>query len=147
MNDRPKSPVQTPQEWLRHAEENLGVAEREMRYDTPVYRTVCFLCQSAAEKFLKAYLIAHGWTLKKTHDVVELLELCSDYDDDFQGLLTDGSLLNEYMVEGRYPGDLAFEAIGHEDAVEALDSVRRIRTVIVGQLAGESDETNLAPGI
>lgn len=111
------------------------------------YRTVCFLCQSAAEKFLKAYLIARGWTLKKTHDIVELLELCSDYDDAFQGLLFDGSLLNEYMVEGRYPGDLAFEAIGHEDAREALESVHRIRAAVVGLMAGEPDETHLAPGV
>lgn len=32
MSGRPKLPVETPREWIRHASEDLGVAEREMRY-------------------------------------------------------------------------------------------------------------------
>ena len=62
MNDRPKRPVETSQEWLRYAEEDFGVAEREMLSEEPAYHTICFLCQSAAEKFLKGYLIAQGST-------------------------------------------------------------------------------------
>ena len=58
MNRPSKQPVETPGEWLRYAEGDLGVAEREMRYQVPVYHTICFLCQGAAEKFLKGYLIA-----------------------------------------------------------------------------------------
>lgn len=61
MNDLSKSPVETPREWVRYAEEDMGVAEREMQSKTPAYHTICFLCHSAAEKFLKGYLIAQGW--------------------------------------------------------------------------------------
>ena len=61
MNDLSKSPVETPREWVRYAEEDMGVAEREMQSKTLAYHTICFLCQSAAEKFLKGYLIAQGW--------------------------------------------------------------------------------------
>jgi len=39
-----------------------------------------FLCQAAAEKLLKGLLIAQGWSLERTHDVVALLELCAAYD-------------------------------------------------------------------
>jgi len=80
MSGQPRRPVETPREWLRYAQENLSVAQREMRAEAPAYHTICFLCQSAAEKFLKGYLIAQGWTLERTHDIVELFELCADYD-------------------------------------------------------------------
>ena len=70
MNEQPERPVETPGAWMRYAEGDLGVAAREMHYQTPSYHTIGFLCQSAAEKFLKGYLIAQGWALEKTHDIV-----------------------------------------------------------------------------
>lgn len=127
MNDQPKRPVETPREWLRYAEGDLSVAEREMQSQMPVYHTICFLCQTAAEKFLKGYLISQGWTLEKTHDIVELLELCADYDVELGTMIAEGAVLNEYIVAGRYPGDIAFEGIGKAEAEEALDAARRIR--------------------
>ena len=71
MSDLPDKPVETPKAWIRFAEGDLAVVEREMKGELPVYHTVCFLCQSAAEKFLKGYLISRGWKLQKTHDIVE----------------------------------------------------------------------------
>jgi HEPN domain-containing protein len=80
MNDQPKHLVETSREWLRYAEQDQRVAEQAMGDDLPAFHTICFLCQSAAKKFLKGYLIAPGWTLEKTHDIVALLGVCVDYD-------------------------------------------------------------------
>jgi HEPN domain-containing protein len=123
-------PVETPAEWLRFAEENLGVAQREMGHGSPAFRTVCFLCQSAAEKYLKGFLIAQGWTLEKIHDIVVLLGLCADYNQGFVPLLEGGAILNEYIVAGRYPGDLAMETINKPEAEEALAIVLQIRELV-----------------
>ena len=101
-----------------------------MRYREPAYHTICFLCQSTAEKFLKGYLIAQGWTLERTHDVVQLLGLCADYDTELGTMMAEGAILNEYIVAGRYPGDIAFEHIGRAQAQEALDATRRIRACV-----------------
>ena len=130
MSERPKRPVETSAEWLRFADENLLVAERELAYEEPAFHTVCFLCQSAAEKYLKGYLIAQGWSLEKTHDIVVLLGLCADYDESFVELLEDGAVLNEYIVAGRYPGDLAYETIGKAEAEEAVEIVRQIKALV-----------------
>jgi len=127
MSGQRERPVETPHEWLRYAEGDLGVAEHEMRYEMPAYHTICFLCQSAAEKFLKGYLIAQGWTLEKTHDIVELLEWCADYDEELGTMIAEGAILNEYVVAGRYPGDIAFESMGRTEAEEALNATRHIR--------------------
>ncbi|GAK61614.1 hypothetical protein U27_01515 [Candidatus Vecturithrix granuli] len=130
MTDNNKRPVETPAEWFRFADENWRVAERELTQDEPPARTICFLCQSAAEKYLKGYLIARGWTLEKTHDIIRLLELCQAHDSRFAALLPDGAVLNEYITAGRYLGDVSGETLERDDADEALRIVHSIRDMI-----------------
>lgn len=138
MSARDKKPVETPAAWLRLADENLAVAEREMASGRPAgYHTVCFLCQSAAEKYLKGYLIAQGWPLEKTHDLVLLLGHCADYEDRFAALREGGAILNEYVIAGRYPGDLAHEEIGETEADEAVAVARRIKEMVKSMIGGE----------
>lgn len=55
-----------------------------------------------------------------------LLTRCADYEEQFAALREGGAILNEYIVAGRYPGDVAYEDIGDEEAREALAVVRRI---------------------
>ena len=139
MSDRPEPqrPVETPREWLRYAEEDFSVAERERQSQRPAYHTICFLCQGAAEKFLKGYLIAQGWTLEKTHDVLALIELCADYDAHLGAMVAEGATLNEYIVAGRYPGDIAFEEIGEAETDEALEATQRIRARVKKLMQGQ----------
>ena len=139
MSEPPKRPVETPREWWRYAEEDLSVAEREMQAGSKAYRTICFLCQSAAEKFLKGYLIAQGWTLERTHDIVALLELATQFEVGWESMLTEGAVLNEYIVAGRYPGDVVLEEIGKPQAAEALDAVRHIRSHLRGIMTSKYD--------
>ena len=118
--------VATAREWFTYAEEDLGVATRELEYAQPAFHTVCFLCQTAAEKFLKGYLIAQGWRLQRTHDIVALLQMCTEYSPDWSTLVTEGAILNEYIITGRYPSDIVFERIGRSEPFEALHAVERI---------------------
>jgi len=46
----------------------------------------------------------------------------------------EGAVLNEYIVSGRYPGDLAFEGIGQPEVEEALQAVRRIHARVTALL-------------
>ncbi len=135
MTESGRRPVETPKEWLRFADENLRVAEHELAYEIPAYHTVCFLAQSAAEKFLKGYLIAQGWKLQRTHDIVALLGMCVDYDGAFADLMERGAVLNEYIVAGRYPGDLSFESIGRGEAEEAVSIAQLIKATVLEKLA------------
>lgn len=130
MTARHDGPMETAQQWLHYAEGDLSVAEHEMQRPSPVYHTVCFLCQSAAEKFLKGFLLSRGWSLERTHDLVELLGWCADYDTELAGMIAEGALLNEYIVAGRYPGDIATEQIGAAEAREALEAAQRIRAQV-----------------
>ncbi|MCS4194449.1 HEPN domain-containing protein [Salinibacter ruber] len=83
---------------------------------------------------MKGYLIAQGWELEKTHDLVAFLTRCADYEERFASLREGGAVLNEYIIAGRYPGDVAYEAIGEEEAEEAVAIVRRIAEAVQSEL-------------
>jgi len=102
-----------------------------MKEDFSPYHTICFLCQGSAEKYLKAFLIWQGWELKKTHDLSELLDFCCEYDESLEGLFPECEVLNEYITEGRYPGDLPFESIGKSDANKAIDAAKKIEEYVL----------------
>lgn len=127
MNESETRPIKTTRQWIQFALGELGVAGREMGYESPTYHTVCFLCQSAAEKLLKGFLIYQGWSLKKTHDIVALLAICSDYDPALAAMAEEGAILNEYITAGRYPEDIAYEQIGKKQANEAMKAAEKIR--------------------
>ena len=82
MSDPDRLPIELPREWLRYAEGDLRVAERE-------------------------------------------------WDD----LLPEGEVLNEYVIAGRYPGDLSVDDIGKTEVEEALQAVRRIRERVTALMA------------
>ena len=125
---------QLVKDWLKFARENLLFAKAGLTEDFSPFHTICFLCQGSAEKYLKAFLIWNGWELIKIHDLSKLVNICLDYDDSFETLFEAAELLNEYITEGRYPGDLAFENIDKENAREAIGAAEQIEKFVIEKL-------------
>ncbi len=110
-------------EWLKKAEEDFaGALHLQRRRTKPLADLVCFHCQQAAEKYLKALLILHEVTFPKTHDLVSLLELCVPFQPGIELLREPVELLNPYSVRFRYPG----EESSKEDAKQALKATKSI---------------------
>ena len=40
------------------------------------------------------------------------------------------NLLNEYIAEGRYPGDLPWEIVGKQEAEEAIEAAEKIENFV-----------------
>ena len=95
------------QQWLDKGNEELRSAEHlsSMHYPTPD-ETICYLCQQAAEKHLKAYIFLHDIEPEKTHDLRELLKKCEEHDASFSSLLSKLQFLNDFAVLPRYPNEL-----------------------------------------
>ena len=89
--------------WLQKANNDLASAARLLEIEPMILDTACFHCQQAVEKSLKGYLCYIGEEIIKTHDVDYLIQQCKMFDNDFGKIETDN--LNEYAVNGRYPGD------------------------------------------
>ncbi len=89
--------------------------------------TACFHCQQAAEKSLKAYLIANKVEFPFIHDLKRLLDVCSQLDSAFDAFTPDALRLTPYAVAIRY--DDAFWPY-LEEVQEALHSSRAIRRFV-----------------
>ncbi len=89
--------------WLRQAKDDLAAADSVASESDLAPRIACFLAHLAAEKALKAVLIAEGRPLRKTHD---LLDLARRLPTPTPRLSADDlDLLNVWVMEGRYPVD------------------------------------------
>ena len=139
--------IKLVKDWLRFARENLLFARSGMKEDYAPYHTICFLCQGSAEKYLKAFLIWNGWELKKIHDMEDLLAFCIDFEPEFENLKEKCGLLNEYITEARYPGDLPFESIGENDAREAIGAAEKIEEHVLKNINLPSDNEESVPEI
>ena len=110
------------QEWLRKADSDFANAELCIS-NAVALDTACFHCQQAAEKSLKAWLIAHDIQVEKIHELKELIALCAPIEPGFSELLPDANTLTPYAVERRY--DSRFWP-SLDEVQTALERARRI---------------------
>jgi HEPN domain-containing protein len=137
--------VKLVKDWLKFAKENLLLAKTAIKEDYSPYHTICFLCQSSTEKYLKAFLIWNDWELKKIHDLLDLLAFCVNFEPEFEKLKNECASLNEYITAGRYPGDLPFENIGKSDAEESIKSTEKVEKLVLEKIGFlyENDKNNM----
>ena len=110
-------------EWVRYAEEDWQVA-RDLAVKTPPRRNaVCFHCQQAGEKFLKALLQELGAAVPRTHDMEDLLDLLLPHDATLAPLRRRAANLTKYAVEYRHPSMRATT----RQMQSALKSAERVR--------------------
>ena len=106
----------SPAEWLRHAFSDLELAGIPLPPKV-LPETLCFHAQQAAEKALKAVLVAHGVSVPRTHNLRTLVDLLPP--DLVPPLDVQEAVgLTDYAVASRYPG--AIEAVEEEDRQEAV---------------------------
>jgi HEPN domain-containing protein len=81
------------QEWLNKAEEDFGFAASVIK-ESPYYAQICFHFHQAAEKYLKAYIIAYDLEFEKIHDLPVLLKTCVQQDPSLQEIHEESKFLN-----------------------------------------------------
>jgi HEPN domain-containing protein len=111
-------------QWLAKAENDLLNADNNLKSEIVPYDTVCFHCQQAAEKLLKAYLVARGVRPPFTHDLLLLLEEVLPHRADAEMLRDDLALLMPYAVGVRYPDEMFMPS--QEDACEARQAAQHV---------------------
>jgi HEPN domain-containing protein len=120
----------TPEDWLRRARSNLAHARQE-KPDEVLYEDLCFDAQQAAEKAIKALLVARRVPFRFVHDIGELLRMATDGGIVVPDRVRDAVELTEYAVEARYPGP--FEAVTE---AEWRHAVRLAEAVVAWAVAG-----------
>ena len=64
--------LEIARQWLAKAGSDLLNADNNLNSDEVPYDTVCFHCQQAGEKLLKAYLIGIGQEFPYSHDLFRI---------------------------------------------------------------------------
>ena len=93
--------------WQELARADLAMADLALadpHSTAAMYGLVCFHAQQAAEKSLKAALIAADRPAPRTHSLVLLLDTCAGPTAAPDETLRAAAALNEYGIGPRYPG-------------------------------------------
>jgi HEPN domain-containing protein len=88
-------------EWMRKSKNDILCAQRLIELEPIILDYACFHCQQAIEKSLKAYLFFNKVDVEKTHNIILLLEQCSQFDSVFNNIEADN--INKFAVDSRYP--------------------------------------------
>lgn len=99
--------------WFKQAKADFAVVQT--LYSREHYAAACFHAQQAAEKALKAVLMANGQRIIWAHSVRELARLCESYDLSFAELAETGALLDQFYIPTRYPNGLPSPAVPSEN--------------------------------
>ncbi len=117
--------VEVLRQWVRKAEHDLEAARRIMAIEEGCpYDTVCFHCQQAIEKYLKALLTLSGVSALRTHDLEKLLAMLPP---DLRMSVPASSLvsINPYAVDIRYADD--WREPRRNDAIRVFEIAERVR--------------------
>ncbi|MBI4669661.1 MAG: HEPN domain-containing protein [Elusimicrobia bacterium] len=117
------------EEWAAKAGEDFAFAGACLEEEISFFAQICFFFQQAAEKYLKAYIVAKGLEFRKIHDLIELLETCAKQDASFHVLKDACKFVNRFYVDTRYPVHWPSD-FTRQDAEQAKESACEIAEFI-----------------
>jgi len=97
--------LEIARQWVAKAGNDLLNADNNLAAARVPCDTVCFHCQQAAEKLLKAVLAARGVPPPRTHMLSLLLDGIAASIPSVETLRDDLAILTPYAVAARYPDD------------------------------------------
>jgi len=119
--------------WLLKAEEDFGYAALTLEEEFEYFPQICWHFQQAAEKYLKAYIVAFDLEFKKIHDLATLLKICEKKDPSFSRLSENCRYLQKFYIETRYP--VVWESKHtKEDALKAQKAAQAIKKFVEDKL-------------
>jgi len=113
------SDIKLVQEWLKYSQNDL-ISAKHLFDDLYPKQTeiACYLSQQCAEKALKGYLLFRDTEPPKTHNLVELCQICMKHENTFSEVLIACADLAPYGVAVRYPNELAVDDVITKSAID-----------------------------
>jgi HEPN domain-containing protein len=112
------------QEWFQYSQNDLVSAQHLFNDLYPKQLEIaCYLSQQCAEKALKGYLFFRDTEPPRTHNLIELCQMCINHDSTFSEILDACADLTPYGIAVRYPNELAVDDIIAKLAVEKAQGI------------------------
>ncbi|MCD5390634.1 HEPN domain-containing protein [candidate division NPL-UPA2 bacterium] len=115
-------------EWIEKAEQDFGFASTIIEH-TDYFAQICFHFQQAAERYLKAFIIANGLEFRPVHNLLELLGICKQKEPGIEEIEEACRYLNAFYIDTRYPVHWPTQ-YDRETAVKARDSTEELKECI-----------------
>ncbi|MBN1291956.1 MAG: HEPN domain-containing protein [Candidatus Latescibacteria bacterium] len=117
-------------EWFNIADADLLSAEFLQNMRPIPVEIICYHCQQSAEKYLKGFLLFHGKTITRSHDLLILNRMCCTIDGSFEEIEEECLMLTDYSVTVRYPFHLDLD---ESDMKAALKGAKKIKVFVSGK--------------
>ncbi len=117
-------------EWMNRAYSNLERASMGRPSKSVYFEDLCYDCQQAVEKSLKALLIFNNVQFPYVHTISKLLEIIEAHNVVIPHEVMEAIILSDYAVATRYPGD--YEPVGEEEYLRALEIARSVCKWVAG---------------
>jgi HEPN domain-containing protein len=120
-------------EWMKYAGADFTAAVHLADHHPVQLEIVCYHCQQAGEKALKAILAYNDEQIPRTHNLYELLKSCANY---FPEMIVDlaeqADRLTNFAVITRYPNDEM--DVENADMEQALKDAEHILSFVAALL-------------
>ena len=124
MSPPERFPPDDPREWMNRARSNLVMAKN--RIPDAYLEDLCFDAQQAAEKAIKAVMIAREIEFPYVHDLGSLLSLLEEIGEPVPEAIRTAVSLTTYATATRYPNTGApVTEQEYQDAVTIAEAVVR----------------------
>lgn len=120
--------------WLGKVSEDLRAVRVLRRHAPTLDAAICFHCQQAAEKLLKALHVVIGRDPPRTHHLPALAAGIRDAFPDIDALADELSFLTEFAVISRYPGPPEPGSTRRAKVERAAACARRVDRAVRGIL-------------
>jgi len=85
---------------------------------------ICYHCQQAVEKYLKAFLCYNGIQPPRIHILEVLCASCSEFDSAFDGIAKDCAYLTPFAVHARYPLEMEITKLNTIKSLEIAGKIK-----------------------
>jgi HEPN domain-containing protein len=128
--------------WFDQAMHDLAVARWD--FEGEFWSDVCYLCQQASEKVLKAFLYSTGARRFIGHSLLALSKRCARHDKAFNDIARACRRLDRCYISARYPNGVPSGIPGDyfdkDDAEEALVYAESIITLVRSKVAFATED-------
>ena len=116
-------------QWIDRAESDLLNVANNVAAEQVPWDTVCFHCQQAVEKYLKAVLVILEEQVPRIHDLEQLLDLVKVNLPELAECREDLRWLTTWAVASRYPVEAMDARPGEADGRRAQAVSGRVRSI------------------
>lgn len=117
-------------EWISYAKTDLEAAKFLTNMHPQPLEIICYHCQQSAEKSIKALIVKNGIQVKKTHDLLLLLQDLKSKID-ISPVKIECAELTNYSVITRYPYNFG-DSIDETRMKRAICSAEKILNFVFG---------------